>query len=112
MREFKTQIIKPNYGKRVLLVDDARSDDNIGVRCTMIARDYDAAAFVLQAEWDEIYLDHDLGIGQTGYDVACLIEELVHSGKMKLPEKIACVSANPSGRERIELVISKLYGTL
>jgi hypothetical protein len=71
-------------------------------------------------------LDHDLGDiheesdglitkysphEKTGYDVICWIEEQVHTNPgFKLPKKILCHSANPSGRANIERVIRKLYG--
>lgn len=100
---------------RRLLIDDLRSDKDVGAILTMIARDYEfgVRALILQAgsqglRWDELYLDHDLGLGKSGYDIMCFLEE----HHELLPGKIICVSANGSGRERIELVRKKLYGEL
>jgi len=50
---------------------------------------------------EEISFDHDLGEGQkTGYEVACVIEWLVHKGKIDMP-KWHVHSANPVGRANI-----------
>jgi len=62
--------------------------------------------------WDLLFLDHDLasfdkdGKEKTGYDVMCFLE----ANPEFLPKKIICVSSNPVGRRRIQVVIDKLYG--
>lgn len=48
-----------------------------------------------------ISFDHDLGEGETGYNVACFIEEGAYNGTIKRMEW-AVHSANPVGRANIE----------
>lgn len=61
----------------------------------------------------DLYLDHDLGFGGTGYDLICIFEQAKFEFEDKnIPRKIVCVSDNPVGRQRIELVIKKMYGRL
>jgi hypothetical protein len=49
----------------------------------------------------QISLDHDLGEGKTGYDVAVWVEEQAAKGKLK-KMKWSVHSQNPIGRVRIE----------
>jgi hypothetical protein len=53
----------------------------------------------------EISFDHDLGVGDTGYDVAKLIEEMAAHNIIK-PIKWAIHSANPVGRRNIEMAMN------
>lgn len=55
-----------------------------------------------------ISLDHDLGTVKTGYDVACVVEELAHDGKLTALESMTVHSANPVGVARIRQVIQKV----
>ncbi len=98
--------------KRTLGIDDRR-----GLRyCSVLCRDYwtGVNALLHMGPWDILYLDHDLhcwdnGKEYTGYDLISWLEEVVLSGELTLPGDIVCVSDNASGRERIQLVIDKLY---
>lgn len=57
---------------------------------------------------DEISLDHDLGhLKISGYDIACMIEELIRDGKMGRI-KLTSHSANPVGRAKIEAVVKAI----
>lgn len=95
---------------RTLLIDDYRSLASAQV----IARNYDEGIkqLELNGPWDALLLDHDLGSynddGQemTGYSVVCWLEENTEY----LPKHIQCVSSSPVGRQRINMVINKLYG--
>jgi hypothetical protein len=68
------------------------------------------ALYILDGQRTEGYrvvslsLDHDLGPGQTGYDVATCLEEEVALGRLESPAELTCHSANPVGRARIEQV--------
>lgn len=92
-----------------LLIDDRRA-----LAVDRTARNYaDGIAALSEARWDVLYLDHDLGDfsgpggrEMTGYDVMCWIE----ANPEHMPGEIVCVSDNASGRQRINLVINKLYG--
>lgn len=97
--------------KKVLLwVDDARDpfgDDwlnfsPIGRNCEVIwLQTAEDAISWLENHWpDAICLDHDLGEGKNGYDIAKFIVEKAISGHLKLP-KYTSQSANPIGRENI-----------
>lgn len=55
-----------------------------------------------------ISLDHDLGTGETGYDLACVVEELAMDGRMKSLKAMTTHSANPVGRDRILQAIQKI----
>lgn len=48
-----------------------------------------------------ISFDHDLGDVQTGYTVACYIEQQVYNGKIPMPDW-EIHSANPVGRKNIK----------
>lgn len=70
------------------------------------------AAIVALCEHDVsmVAFDHDLGPGQTGYDVACLIEDMARDGRR--PPVWTCHSSNPGGRKRINAAMQsahKLY---
>lgn len=110
--------------KTVLIIDDIRSDfdvmpemkaegsnllykaleDNVPRDDIVIARSYKMGILMLQHfTWDILYLDHDLGGPKTGYDIIKFIEEMVHTGYPAVsPNDMICVSANPSGKKRIE----------
>lgn len=110
--------------KKILIIDDIRSDfdvlpgmkaegsnllyaaleDNVPRDNIVIVRSYDMGILMLQHfTWDILYLDHDLGGEKTGYDIIKFIEEMVHTGYYQVsPNDIVCVSANPSGKKRIE----------
>jgi len=86
----------------VLLIDDIR---HVPV-ATKVARTFQEGIDALQSQkWDILLLDHDLGEEKSGYDVMCWLEQ----NPDHLPGEIACVSANPVGKARIEQVIRKLY---
>lgn len=56
---------------------------------------------------DFISFDHDLGDDIfTGYSLAVYIEEMAHSRKIKPPD-YAIHSANPVGKERIDMAMKK-----
>jgi hypothetical protein len=95
-----------------ILIDDERSLLPNGNQPDLIARNYTAAVsllIILRTD-DEVYLDHDLGGGRTGYDWITMLErELLRFGVVEQPAKIVCVSDNPPGRYRIQQVIDNLY---
>ena len=64
-----------------------------------VARTFDDALRLLRRfDYDELYLDHDLGEDQrTGYG---LLNQVYADGR--LPRRVICISWNPVGRERIE----------
>jgi hypothetical protein len=56
----------------------------------------------------EVSLDHDMGPGQSGYDVATYIEQAVMDRRIPMPEVLTCHSMNPVGKQRIEQVFEAL----
>jgi len=92
---------------RILLIDDKRD-----LTANRVARNYDQGIVALQQEkWDLLLLDHDLGDfshdkEKTGYDILLFLEE----NPQYLPKGIQIVSSNPVGRQRMQVVIDKLYG--
>jgi len=53
-------------------------------------------------DWDVLYLDHDLGIDGTGYDVACWLEE--HKDKQR-GLKIYLHTGNPVGKAKMKAAL-------
>lgn len=92
---------------RTLLIDDLRN-----IEADRVARTFDDGIVALRDEgpWDELFLDHDLGdfvIGteRTGEHIMKFLEE----NPQYLPGNIILVTANPVGRQRMEVIIKKLY---
>ena len=82
-----------------LFVDDIRNppDDS----WQLVARNYvDAISFMKCFDVTVVSLDHDLGTGQSGYDIAKWIEEQVLLHKIQAPA-IICHSQNPVGKKNI-----------
>lgn len=86
-----------------LLIDD---EQEIGV--DVIARTAEAGKILLACRtWSKVYLDHDLGPGESGYDVLTWALEME-----KLPLKVQLVTSNPSGRLRMtQALTSSKYVT-
>jgi len=79
-----------------VLVDDIRDPHQYGVDRTFRT----AKSFLASEELsmiDVLFLDHDLGVGKTGYDV---IVELVEQRQI-YPSTVEIVSSNPVGIENI-----------
>lgn len=89
---------------KTLLIDDLRN-----IKADVIARTYDEGIKALQSQhFNILYLDHDLGDtdeNKTGYGIMVFLEE----NPKYLPNKIILVTANPVGRNRMQLVIDKIY---
>ena len=90
--------------QQILLIDDLRNFPEV----TQVARTYEDGIKALKSQnWDVLYLDHDLGQadGLDGTGVMNFLEENPHY----LPKKIIIVSSNPVGRQRMQIIIEKLY---
>jgi hypothetical protein len=75
-----------------LLIDDIR-DLNVDV----IARTPDAGKKLLAlGGWECVFMDHDLGFDETGYDVT---KWALAEGFM--PDKVQLVTSNPVGRQNM-----------
>lgn len=97
--------IKKEGTTKILLIDDMRD-----IKADVVARTFDEGIKALKNKgpFTTLYLDHDLGDEnptKTGYDIMCFLEE----NPQYLPERILCISANPVGRQKIQVVIEKLY---
>jgi len=87
--------MKTNFSS--LLVDDMRTLKNITKTC----RNYQNACMaVLQYDFDVLYLDHDLGEHNTGYDFMkyCIGRDI----RFKY---VVVVSSNPVGRDAIGFML-------
>ena len=83
-----------------LYVDDIRDAPD---ETWTLARDYDDAIHCLREfEIDVISLDHDLGDGESGYDIAKAI--IVEN---RWPSVIMCHSMNPVGRMNIVSILER-----
>jgi hypothetical protein len=92
--------------KRTLLIDDMRN-----IPADRIARTFDDGIEALTngGPWDTLFLDHDLGEEdpkKTGYGIICFLEE----NQNLLPKEIVLVTSNPVGRQKMQMVIDRLYG--
>lgn len=92
---------------RTLLIDDLRN-----LTADRIARDFNDGISALKNEgpWDVLLLDHDLGdfvmgTERTGEHIMKFLEE----NPQYLPGSIRIVSSNPVGRQRMQVIINKLY---
>lgn len=89
---------------RVLLIDDVRD-----IVADRVARTFDDGIAALQGEkWDKVYLDHDLADpdpAKTGYDILNWLE----ANPEHLPVEIFLVTQNPVGRQKMVLLIERLY---
>lgn len=86
---------------RVLLIDDVRD-----LPATFVARTYEEGRWqLLNAQWDVLLIDHDLGGVKTGYDIAKLIEELPHLR----PAQVTIVSSSPVGVRNIAAALEGIY---
>lgn len=93
-----------------LFIDDVRNPEP-GDTFVVTIRKYAIAVKIISEFWYDIThisLDHDLGTPETGYDIACRIEEIAHDTKFTHLPKIHCHSMNPVGREKILAVVAKL----
>jgi hypothetical protein len=90
----------------ILLVDDCRLPNSMSVD---IVRTAERAINALGAtNYHALLLDHDLGYGGSGYDVAeCL--EMWHEDGQWVPQVVELVTMNPVGRENIVRVLRNMY---
>jgi len=90
---------------KTLLIDDLRD-----IKADVVTRTYDDGinALKTQGPFDILYLDHDLSEEdphKTGYGIMCFLE----ANLRYLPKSIVLVTSNPVGRQKMEVVIRKLY---
>jgi len=67
-----------------------------------------AIRFLKMGVVEEISLDHDLGRKKTGYDVVLWMEKAIATESFTLPAKISIHTANPVGRQKMELAIKSM----
>ena len=89
---------------KILVIDNKRMLLDVNY----IARTFSDGLNKLRTEkWDLLYLSHDLGKNQkSGYDVMVFLKENPHF----TPKMIICISDNPSGKDRINGMISDIFG--
>lgn len=90
-----------------IFLDDVRNPPEMGdyVICRNSA---DAIRLILTGNVRFISFDHDLGQDDTGYIVACKIEELAYNG-MIAPIDYMIHSANPVGRDNIRRAMESAW---
>jgi len=82
-----------------VLVDDLRNPDIYGA--DIVFRSAKAFFNKLPKNINTLFLDHDLGLGKTGYDVIVRLVEKMHI----YPDNITIVSNNPVGVMSIGLCL-------
>lgn len=89
---------------KTLLIDDIRT---IPLANTTARSFKEGVDQLRRKKWDLLLLDHDLGeFEKTGYDVMVFLKE----NQSFAPKMILCISDNPPGRDRINLMIKDIYG--
>lgn len=89
-----------------LYLDDERPTPDGWLRVYTAA---EAITALLCNRYTHVSLDHDLGHPEeTGYTVACFIEERAYTDPPWAVPVITCHSANPVGRKRIEQTIERI----
>lgn len=68
----------------------------------------EAKTLIERCDIDEISLDHDLGGELTGYDILNYIEWRKMVLGVEIPKIIHVHTANPVGRQRMQIVVQKL----
>jgi len=97
------KVNKTNTAPIRLYVDDIRNPVFSGLRDWVVAKTSAEAIEILKTQnVIECSLDHDLGGDDTGYIVACWMEE----NNVWPKDGTFCHSANPIGRHRITAVIN------
>ena len=90
-----------------LFLDDERNppDDTWIVVSTV----EDAKSLIQSGKVISLSFDHDLGTAQTGYDLACWIEEQAFNQNFDLvPSTMLVHSQNPVGASKIRQVIERI----
>lgn len=101
---------------KTLLIDDARDVDFVNktwsVKVTDVARTFAEGINALKdGSIDTLLLDHDLacyaddGEELTGYKIMLFLEEHPEY----LPKRIVLVTSNPVGRDKMQVVVDKLF---
>lgn len=75
-----------------------------------LARTAEEAIALVESGWvEQLSLDHDLGMGLTGYDVLVRIEKILFDERLdfRVPE-IFLHTSNPAGRDRMRLAIESI----
>lgn len=92
---------------KTILIDDIRN-----LPADRVARTFEDGIEALKNEgpWDLLLLDHDLGQedGKDGTGIVNWLEE----NKNLMPKEVIIVSSNPVGRNRMRLVLDKIYRDL
>lgn len=100
---------------RILVIDDERnfnplfSDPNIDA--TMCRNIFDATLLIEdELGWDQVWLDHDLGMGSPEVYALCMFaEEMAYNGHPLPVKEFVIHSSNPVGRERMKAALDKYY---
>lgn len=104
---------------KTLLIDDLRE-----IKASIVARTFEQGINALKNDgpFDVLYLDHDLGeidghgsevprsvdgelYMPNGYGIMCFLE----ANPYLLPKDIVIVSSNPVGRQRMKVIIDRLF---
>lgn len=90
-----------------LFLDDER--DPPDESWTLVRDPVEAKKLLASGKVTEASFDHDLGVGCTGYDLLCWLENQVAFKFLKPPGIIRVHSANPVGAARMRQVIDSIY---
>jgi hypothetical protein len=95
--------------KRVLVIDDVRSFSFPAVYARTVR---EAEPLLFAHEWDEVWLDHDLGLLSAAPTVMPLVnkmERLAYEGTVLPITTVFVHTANPVGRRNIIAALDRWY---
>lgn len=92
-----------------LIIDDDRYFESLGDDGVTYARTVkEAAHFLKLGPYDEIWLDHDLGLGGDINPIIVMLEELAYA-EQHPTEHIIIHTMNPTGRHRMHMALAPHY---
>jgi hypothetical protein len=93
--------------RSVLVIDDVR---RFRFDCAY-ARTVAQAVSLLEDPWDEVWFDHDLGLGETVRPAVVWIEEQIANGVRPEIAQVVIHSSNPTGVRWIYQALRQHYPT-
>jgi hypothetical protein len=97
----------PLVMRSVLVIDDVR---RFRFDCAY-ARTVAQAVSLLEDSWDEVWFDHDLGLGETVRPAVVWIEEQIANGVRPEIAQVVIHSSNPTGVRWIYQALRQHYPT-
>lgn len=95
--------------KKILFVDDVREPPYPGMTVARSVIQALTALRVQRGKWDEVWLDYDLGGGDTADSIVTYLEIRIQDGRPVLIDKVIVHSWNGPGAKVLMQSLSKHY---